>query len=731
MLFESITARRSLQRLFVVAALLSISTLANALNLGGLLGFGHSEDETLLLPTEVTFTYTAGEQIIPDKLTAEGIDLKPAINEDGITSYRLYWADITGNKIPSLPLLGGIINLPLLGDTPFIAELATSGQALSYRFPSNTIVPLTAFSVMACSRSADGEYCGESASDKVLYRFRDTGMAATLTELPLITSDLSALSNCSGLEVAATCGNQMCDLLETAETCPADCSDWQLASYNYQTLCDDIQSVHMPSSVAEVQQLVSDAAAAGKRIKVTGQAHSATEVMCTDGVLISTANLTMHNNSLGIQLETFEGVEVVKVPAGTLMWDLSEWLHPRGKSIGYTHLGYAFPTVAGHIATSSHGSSPRHRTVLAHSVVGMEVVTANGQVRQFSRGSTGENLWKALTTNLGYLGVVTSLRIEVQPTSNLHVKVTYHDDDYLFQDGPDSAWENIKGCDFGQYNWYPGMSKVVRTCGMETDAPAEAGAQNRLLNPEVPSQIFPFFKLAMHAAACNPGGYLDGFMERFRYLQFVNQPPFVKEQNGKTVFSADVVGPQHRMITSPLVDGQDGFFQMDWEVAVPRKNAAAAMQYINNFLHGQNAKNLDVRLPLVGVFTRYAKSEDHTLMAYTGTGGPFDDNSHVVHIEMPIYVPAGFSQAETEAYMAPFVEYVTVLIRDFGARAHWAKNREWAFALQRQLGSFEYGNRLNKFNKAITKLDPNGVFANEYGKRIGVEYPNFTYPAGW
>ncbi len=709
---QSATTPRRPLRALARAAVLGAASHASALDLGGLLGGGHGN--VLPLPEEVTFTYTAGEYIIPDKLTAEGIDLKPAANETDITGYRLYWADDAGNKI---------VDLPLLGDNPFIAELTATGQALSYRFLDGVKVPDSASSVLACSRDADSEYCGESAAEKVLYRFRDTQMEATIAELPVVTSDLTALSNCPSLEIAATCGNQQCDTLETAETCPADCGDWQLASYNYQTLCDEVQSVHMPKSVAEVQQLVRDAAAAGKRVKVTGQAHSATDVMCTDGVLISTANLTMHNPNLGISLETFEGVEVVKVPAGTLMWDLSEWLHPRGKSIGYTHLGYAFPTVAGHIATSSHGSSPKHRTVLSHSVVGMEVVTADGQVRQFSRDSTKKDLWKALTTNLGYLGVVTSLRIEVQPTSNLHVKVTYHDEDYLFQNGPDSAWENIKDCDFGQYNWYPGMGKVIRTCGMETDAPAEPGAYNRLLNPDVPAEIFPFFKQGMHAAACNPGGYLDGFMERFRYLQFVNQPPFVKDVNGKTRYTSDVIGPQHRMITSPLVDGQDGFFQMDWEVAVPRKNAAAAMQYINNFLAGQNAKNLEVRLPLVGVFTRYAKSENETLMAYTGTGGPFEDGTHVVHIEMPIYVPAGFSKAEMEAYMAPFVEYVTVLIEKYGARAHWAKNREWAFDLQRQLGSFDYGDRLEKFNKAVEEFDPHGVFANDFGSRIGIQYP--------
>lgn len=708
-----------LRRCAAACAMVTASMSAQALNLGALFGGG---SETLPLPQAVSFTYTAGEQLIPDKLTAEGIELTPAVNGEALTHYRLYWADTQGNKILSLPLLG----------TPaLITELPAESGELNYRFDEDTIVPIQAFSVLACSVGANGEYCGGSAEDKVVYRFRDSDLPGLLTELPLLVGDIGGLATCPSLEIAASCGNQMCDALETADNCPADCGDWQLASYNYQTLCDDIETLHTPSSVDEVKQLVSAAAAAGKRVKVTGKAHSATDVMCTDGVLISTAQLTMHNPNMGIQLETFEGVDVVNVPAGTLMWDLSEWLHPRGKSIGYTHLGYAFPTVAGHIATSSHGSSPKHRTVLSHSVVSMDVVTADGQLRHFSRGTTNKDEWKALTANLGYLGVVTRLRIEVQDTKNLHVKVTYHDDDYLFNNGPDSAWENIKQCDFGQYNWYPGVGKVVRTCGKETTAAAEPGAQNRLLNPAVPAQIFPFFKQAMHTAACNPGGYLDGVMERFRYLQFVNQPPFTKEQDGKTVFSADVIGPQHRMITSTLVDGQDGFFQMDWEVAVPRANAAAAMEYINRFLHGQNRKNLDVRLPLVGVFTRYAKSEDHTLMAYTGTGGPFEDNSHVVHIEMPIYVPAGFSDAELEAYMAPFVEYVTVLIEDFGARAHWAKNREWAFDLQRELGVYDYGKRLSRFNKVLAKLDPNGVFANEYAKRIGLEYPNFDYPEHW
>jgi hypothetical protein len=120
-------------------------------------------------------------------------------------------------------------------------------------------------------------------------------------------------------------------------------------------------------------------------------------------------------------------------------------------------------------------------------------------------------------------------------------------------------------------------------------------------------------------------------------------------------------------------------------------------------------------------------------MAYTGSGNGFADGSIAVHIEMPIFVPVDLDEATFKEYMDPYEEAMRKLVTDFGARGHWGKNMHsddaWLFELQRDIGS--YGDRLARFNAQVAKMDPNGMFANKFAKAIGIQYPNFTYPANW
>ena len=50
--------------------------------------------------------------------------------------------------------------------------------------------------------------------------------------------------------------------------------------------CDPVSRAH-PSSEADIQRLVTEAASAGRRVKVFGAGHSFTDIACTDGVQVS------------------------------------------------------------------------------------------------------------------------------------------------------------------------------------------------------------------------------------------------------------------------------------------------------------------------------------------------------------------------------------------------------------------------------------------------------------
>ena len=71
-------------------------------------------------------------------------------------------------------------------------------------------------------------------------------------------------------------------------------------------------------------------------------------------------------------------------------------------------------SVAGAIATATHGSGNKNGN-LATAVSGLEVVTADGEVLALSRKRDGERFQGAVV-NLGAIGVVTKVTLDVQPT---------------------------------------------------------------------------------------------------------------------------------------------------------------------------------------------------------------------------------------------------------------------------------------------------------------------------
>lgn len=711
---------------FVVAVLLSSSVFAG----------GGGPPKPTTSAEKVRFTFTADTdpaKIMPIRIL-EGVEIWPATDETNITHYNVYWGDSLENKL-------GIALAPKLAHIPATYD----GKVLVHEFAPNLKMEAGAIWVLVCTENDGEEYCGK---DNNMEKITDDllGLNSTLTDIKNLLN-ANDEGSCPGFEVMATCGDRVCNGIETASSCPADCSNWGLASFNYQTLCDDVQNVYHPSSVAEIQDIVNNARANGQHVKVVGGAGyndttgSASSVVCTDGVVIAMDQFDEFAFGLDMRLEVFEGVEVVDVAAGTNMYDLGEWLHERGRGIGWTHLGWADPSIAGAIGTSAHGSSPRHNNVLSQRVVSLDVVSPDGAFNTYSRGTTGvtdPDLWKAMTTHLGYLGVITRARLEVEENKNVQVKITFHKQNELFnKNTAGSIFDDIKDCDYGQYNWFPSQNRYLKTCGMETTAAAEEGAENRLLLPYIDlgqlneQQTMQIFQVG----GCKPDSGAHDKMAYMRINGWHLTPPLVKTISGKARYTTNAIGPLHRMTSSHLISLSREMFQMDWEVAIPAQNIQAAMEYVKDFTNGLNTKSRNMPAPLIGIFVRFSKSEDNALMAYSGAGGPFQDGTFVAHIEMPIYVPVNLSQAQFDDYMAPYEEAQRVLIEQYGGRGHWGKNQHsmnpWLFGLQKDVGSYDYDNRLQRFSQKVGEFDPDGMFANPFAKVIGISYPNFDYPADW
>jgi xylitol oxidase len=179
------------------------------------------------------------------------------------------------------------------------------------------------------------------------------------------------------------------------------------------------REVHRPSTGDEVRALV----ARSDRIKALGAGHSFSLIADTPGDLISLRQLPP-------TMEIDPSSMTVKVAAGVRYGELATLLHSHGYALAnlasLPHL-----SVAGATATATHGSGNRNGN-LATAVASLDMVTADGDLVTLDRGS-------GAAVNLGALGIVVALRLDIEPTYEVTQRV-YRDEPALDPDVFASAY---------------------------------------------------------------------------------------------------------------------------------------------------------------------------------------------------------------------------------------------------------------------------------------------------
>jgi len=160
-------------------------------------------------------------------------------------------------------------------------------------------------------------------------------------------------------------------------------------------------SIHHPTSVAEVQELV----AHHPRVKALGTRHSFNTIADSPGgALISLSELPP---DIAVDADAM----TVSVTGGTRYGVLAAQLQSRGYAL---HNTGSLPhiSVAGATATGTHGSGDRNG-ILSTAVSAVELVKADGALVTVDRSNPD---LKALAVGLGAFGVITRLVLDVQPT---------------------------------------------------------------------------------------------------------------------------------------------------------------------------------------------------------------------------------------------------------------------------------------------------------------------------
>ena len=167
-------------------------------------------------------------------------------------------------------------------------------------------------------------------------------------------------------------------------------------NYRYST-----DRLYRARSLEQVQEFVKQHG----QLKVLGTRH------CFNGIADSTHDLlSLREMDQVVALD--QGSRTVTVEAGMSYGQLCPYLDEKGFAL---HNLASLPhiSIAGACATATHGSGVKNGN-LATAVSAMEIVTAGGEVLKLSRDTDGST-FQGSVVNLGALGVVTKVTLDVQP----------------------------------------------------------------------------------------------------------------------------------------------------------------------------------------------------------------------------------------------------------------------------------------------------------------------------
>ena len=162
-----------------------------------------------------------------------------------------------------------------------------------------------------------------------------------------------------------------------------------------------------PASLGELRAVVGRA----RQVRVLGTGHSFNDMADSPGAQVSLAGLPP-------EVEVDSAASLARVAAGLNYADLASRLDRQGFALrnlaSLPHI-----SVAGACATGTHGSGPANQNLSA-AVAGLELVTADGDVVELSRGDDG---FGGAVVHLGALGAVTRLILEVVPSFQVSQRV--------------------------------------------------------------------------------------------------------------------------------------------------------------------------------------------------------------------------------------------------------------------------------------------------------------------
>lgn len=413
-------------------------------------------------------------------------------------------------------------------------------------------------------------------------------------------------------------------------------------------------ALERPGGVAEVAEALGRAADAGQRVRVAGSGHSFSDLVCTDGRLLS-----LERMDRVLDVDAASGL--VRVEGGITIHALSAALAQHG--LAFENLGdIDVQTIAGAIATATHGTGARLRNLSAQ-VEALELVLADGSTLTCSAQDADPSTYLAARVSLGGLGVIATVTLRCVPAFTLRGV----DRPAPLAEALDQLEQLGEANDHFEFFVFPHCDRALtRTNDRVEEAPRPRGRVREWAEDVL---------LTNHAfgAFCLAGRAMPRFIPAFNRT--------VTRLAGTSVR----VDRSDRIFASPRLVR---FTEMEY--ALPRERTAEAVRRVLELIP---ARGFHVPFPIE---VRLVAPDDALL-------SPAHER------------PTGYVAVHMFEGMAwePYFRAVEAIMDEYDGRPHWGKRH-----FQRAETLRTRYPRWDDFQAVRARLDPQGRFANAHAERV-------------
>lgn len=411
----------------------------------------------------------------------------------------------------------------------------------------------------------------------------------------------------------------------------------------------------VPESIEDIRQILRVATKLCKTVRVVGGGHSPSDIACTDGYMISLKNMKA-------VLEIDYDKKQVTVEAGLMVSELNEFLADYGLALPSLS-SVSEISCAGAIGTCTHGSG-KNFGILAMSVVSLELMTASGKVLYCNREKNKE-IFLAALCGLGAVGIILSLTWQCEEA----FKLQETSKPLMLEEMLENLETSISSSDHFKFHWYPHTGYV------------KCYEVNRTAKP-IDDNPSWFWDYAVGYYSYELVLWLSSFVPSS--LRYVNWG----------LFKLFHCKPHSRVNQSHKVFNFNCLFkQYVTEWAIPQDKTVYVLRKLQNWL---KESGFHAHAP---VEVRFVKRDDIYMSPC------YEQDTCFINV-------ISYRPYEKSLPHENYWEYYENLMLSVGGKPHWAKAHKLTSSDFEKLYP-----KIHKFREVCQKLDPQGMFRNDYLKK--------------